>query len=288
MSGKCPRCELVQESRTRYGFFVRKSDKKRVPRYRCQSCFYVYSQARFQSCYRQKKRRLNKRILELLCSGVSQRRISRLLKVTRKTVYKKLIFLAQRAQEKNLKIYKSLPKIDHIQFDDLETIEHTKCKPLSVTLVVEEKTRRILSFSVSQMAAKGHLSKIAFKKYGYRKDLRSHGRKELFTTLKAKLHPQALIESDENPHYKEDIKTFFPKATHRAFLGGRGAIAGQGELKKLRFDPLFTLNHTFAMLRANINRLFRKTWCTTKLPERLKDHLEIYTFYHNEVLLKRV
>ena len=40
------------------------------------------------------------------------------------------------------------------------------------------------------------------------------------------------------------------------------------------------------MMRANINRLFRKTWCTTKKPERLIDHIELYVQYHNEVLLK--
>ena len=54
--------------------------------------------------------------------------------------------------------------------------------------------------------------------------------------------------------------------------------------KKVKFDPLFSLNHTFAMLRANVNRLFRKTWCTTKKPQRLADHLALYALYHNEVL----
>jgi hypothetical protein len=29
------------------------------------------------------------------------------------------------------------------------------------------------------------------------------------------------------------------------------------------------------MLRANLNRLFRRTWCTTKKPEGLIDHLSI-------------
>jgi hypothetical protein len=31
--------------------------------------------------------------------------------------------------------------------------------------------------------------------------------------------------------------------------------------------------------------LIRKTWCTTKDPRRLKDHLEIFMYYYNEVLL---
>jgi hypothetical protein len=77
----------------------------------------------------------------------------------------------------------------------------------------------------------------------------------------------------------------FPGAEHARHLGGRGCITGQGELKKLRFDPLFSLNHTCAMLRANINRLFRRTWCTTKKKERLEQHLWVYMDFHNRVLL---
>ncbi|MFK7856570.1 MAG: hypothetical protein AB8B79_20815 [Granulosicoccus sp.] len=36
------------------------------------------------------------------------------------------------------------------------------------------------------------------------------------------------------------------------------------------------MNHSFANIRAKVNRLNRRTWCTTKLPERLADHIDIY------------
>ena len=286
MSRKCPQCENPISSCPSYGYFVRVSEQKKIKRYRCLKCGFVFSQATFQRCYRQKKRKLNNKILVLLCSGVSQRRISKILKINRKTVARKLRYLAAEKERKNIKNFQRLSLVEKVQFDDLETIEHSKCKPLSITLAVEKETRRILGLEVSQMPAKGHLSKIARKKYGLRKDLRSEGRKRLFSRIKSKISPHALIESDENPHYKEDVLTFFPTATHSAHLGQRGSIVGQGELKKVRFDPLFSLNHTCAMLRANINRLFRKTWCTTKKPECLKDHLELYVYFHNEILLK--
>ena len=285
MSLRCFKCEGSRDFCWRYGFFVRRSDNKKLQRFKCKNCFFVFSQATAQICYRQKKRRLNPRVLEFLCSGVSQRRTARLLKINRKTVTRKFVFLAQRAKLENFKKLSLLPPIEHIQFDDLETIEHTKCKPLSVTMAVEQGSRRILGFRVSQMPAKGHLARISLKKYGYREDFRSIGRQDLFNTLAHKIVSRALIESDQNPHYKEDLKKYFPEAKHRAFLGQRGSVSGQGELKKIVFDPLFSLNHTFAMLRANINRLFRRTWCTTKLPERLSDHIELYVYYHNEVLL---
>lgn len=174
-----------------------------------------------------------------------------------------------------------------MEFDDVESFEHSKCKPVSITMAVESGTRRILGFRVSKMPAKGHLAKIARKKYGARKDERAPARRCLFKELRLLVEPNVLIKSDESPHYPEDVKRHFPHATHERFKGKRGCIVGQGELKKIGFDPLFSFNHTAAMLRANINRLFRRTWCTSKNVQGLSDHLAIYCVFHNEVLLQK-
>jgi len=171
-----------------------------------------------------------------------------------------------------------------VQFDDLETSEQTKCKPLSVALAVEPRDRKILSFQVSTMPAKGHLAEIAQRKYGLRPDHRKRGWSELFCSLQPIVCADAEFLSDQNPHYPRQLKRYFPRATHRTVEGRRGCTAGYGELKKIGFDPLFSLNHTCAMLRANLNRLLRRTWCTTKTRQGLIDHLSIYVRYHNQVL----
>src|SRR5579872_2258096 len=240
MSKKCPKCDSPINIDSKAGIFIRKSDRRKVQRFKNKHCSHSFSKATFQKCYRQKKRHLNGIIFKLYCSGVSLRRIARLLSINRKTVVRKIAFLAKIKKEQNLKKFSSLSKIKRIQFDDLETIEHTKCKPLSVSLAVEPETRRILGFEVSQMPAKGHLASISVKKYGYREDKRSEGREKLFSKLIEKISPTALIESDQNPHYTEDLKTYFPQAQHIAYPGKRGCVAGQGELKKIAFDPLFT------------------------------------------------
>src|ERR1700690_3259550 len=97
----------------------------------------------------------------------------------------------------------------------------------------------------------------------------------LFAELKPILHPEVRITTDENPRYPGWLAPHFPKADHRKHKGRRGCAVGQGELKKNGRDPLFDLDHTCAMIRANINRLFRRTWCTTKKPERLAAHLAL-------------
>lgn len=269
----------------RHGVFFRKSDSRSIPRYRCPSCKKTFSRATFSPRYRQKRRRINEPLGVLICSGVSQRRAALILGVNPKTVVSRLRFLAHLASEsRQASLASQIPHLREIQFDDLETSEHTKCKPLSVAIAVDPKTRKILSFQVSRMPAKGLLARIARKKYGPRPDERKSGWEALFLDLARIARPDVTIRSDENPFYPAFVKKHFPVATHLPVPGGRAAIAGQGELKKKKFDPLFALNHTCAMLRANMNRLFRRTWCTTKTIQGLKDHLELYVQFHNERL----
>ena len=290
MSLSCPYCLVKSDGAekhsnvVRFGTFYRKSDSRTLQRLKCLICKKGFSNATAHPCYRQNKRQVNDMLRKLLCSGVSQRRAAQILNVSRRTVVKKLLFLANMAELILTEMNKNKPQSQVIEFDDLETFEHTKCKPLSVTLAVESKTRHILGFEVSQMPAKGRLVHIARKKYGPRKDKRAQGRKSLFKKISEFVKPDALVKSDENPHYGPDVLLFFPKAKHETHKGRRGCIVGQGELKKIGFDPLFSLNHTCAKLRADINRLFRRTWCTTKKPERLAAHLAMYVVFHNQRL----
>ena len=220
----------------------------------------------------------------MLCSGVSQRRIAILLKISRTTVVRKFILLSFIAKQKNIRWLAKTSPATFIQFDDLETFEHTKCKPLSVALAVNKENRKIMGFAVSRMPAKGLLVKIARKKYGKRRDERPRGWDDLFNFIEPRLDKNLVVESDQNPHYTKVVKKWCEKAEHKTVRSRRACVTGQGELKRGGFDPLFTLNHTFAMCRANINRLFRKTWCTTKRPDRLAAHIELYVYYHNQVL----
>ncbi|MGZ3658955.1 MAG: transposase [Bdellovibrionota bacterium] len=258
-----------------------------MQRFRCLTCRKSFSTATYQRCYRQKKRHKNLMLRKLLCSGVSQRRCAKILSLNRKTVVEKFLFMAIHA-EFFLRRFNLLQKPAHtIEFDDLETFEHTKLKPLSVTLAVESGTRRILGVEVSRMAANGPLAEKSREKYGPRVDERREGRGRLLQSLKPIVAKKVVLKSDENPYYPADVKWHFPESLHLRYKGKRGSTTGQGELKRVRFDPIFSLNHTCAMLRANINRLFRKTWCTSKRSDRLYAHLVLYAQFHNQELLKK-
>ena len=262
------------------GRFYRTSDSTWNKRYKCKGCRSRFSTATFNPCYRQKKRRKNAAINHLLSVGVSMRECARTLNIHRTTVQRKKTFLAVKATEW-LTHFRENYQTSSIQFDDIETFEHTKYKPISITIAVEKHTRLILAVEAASMPAKGLLVKKAFKKYGKRRDERRAMRRKLLHDLKVCASDGLLIESDQNPYYAPDVKEILPHANHQTFKGLRGCVTGQGELKGGGYDPLFSLNHTCAMLRANMNRLFRRTWCTTKKIKGLEEHLAIYARNHN-------
>ena len=225
--------------------------------------------------------------MRLLVSGVSLRRSAKILKIHRTTVARKLRFLADQARLQHQQFLQGLKTLGtrfrQVQFDEMESFEHTKLKPLSIPLVVNSQ-RKILAFDVTSMPAKGPLAHKSLKKYGPRPDHRRKSLKKVLKSLKGIVYENALFQSDQNPNYPGVLKSVFPHARHTTFKGRQGCVTGQGELKKVTWDPLFSLNHTAAMLRANINRLFRRTWCTTKIPQGLLDHLALYLSFHNHVL----
>jgi hypothetical protein len=81
--------------------------------------------------------------------------------VNRKTVARKRSVLSQQAAL-SMQDYFAGEKYAFVQFDDLETIEYSKLKPVTVTLFVNEQ-RKILGFDVARIAAKGQLSKKSFQ-----------------------------------------------------------------------------------------------------------------------------
>lgn len=287
MNYNCPTLDCIATTKNKFiikdGFFYRKSDSRYIQRFVCKICDKKFSRATFSLEKNQKKRRINHKLSILLSTNYSMRSAAILLGVNYKTVQRKMSYLSQKAKLKQKKFLNDLKKskVMSMQFDDLITIEHTKMKPLSVTIAVDKERRYILAAKVSKIPAFGLLAEKAKKKYGYRKNEHERGLKDVFNKIRYAVDNNALIQSDEHKAYPKFVTKYFPNAKYQKHKGGRGCIVGQGELKQLRFDPLFTLNHTCAMFRGNINRLIRKTWCTTKNVEMLQKHIDIFIAYYN-------
>jgi len=168
----------------------------------------------------------------------------------------------------------------------MHSIEHTKLKPLTIPLCVDNNYQ-ILGISVGQIPANGHLAAISVKKYGKRKCQRREALERMFSEVKQQLkfQPKEII-TDEAPIYKELIQINFPGIKHttvssRAMIEKKREQVFQADRKKI-FDPMFALNQRCAKLRQDIRRLTRRSWCTTKIPLRLEQHLKLYQIQNNQ------
>jgi len=289
----CPNnsCKFYQKStmQRKDGFFFRRDDSRKIQRFKCTYCFKKYSSTTLTLEYKQKKRRMNRFIRNELSSGVSMRRCARNLSLHRTTIARKLDYLAKKARLSHAEFLASIQNasVTHVQFDDLITSIHTKLKPLAISVVIDSQNRLILGAKVSEIPAFGHLAKLSRKKNGHRKNEHPKNLENLLKYLRPVISPIAHFKTDEHKRYPEILARNFKHARHEAFPSMRASVAGFGELKTKKYDPIFMINHTLAMLRANINRLFRRTWCTTKSIEQLQNHVDIFIEYFNEMILEK-
>ena len=273
----------------RIGHYVRHSDSKVIPRFYCKPCKRTFSAATKSPFRGAKKRHLDTQIFQLLCSAVSMRRTAKLVGVKPDTVARSMKRLGREALKEHRawieQTFGNTP-IEEFDFDEMETHEHTKMKPLSVPMAVDSKTRKILGFSVAQMAPRAVHWDAAQKKYGPRSDRRADGLQQMLRWFSGYLAPEVIAHSDAATRYPIALEKAAPevKFEHRQSISRRACVAGQGELKKGGYDPLFEINHSCAMVRANVSRMIRRTWNTTKRRTRLWLHLALYIRFHNLVL----
>ena len=283
MNPLCPSCGA--SGSVKHGRFHRFDDAQSIQRYRCKTCAKCHSSATHVPTYRQKRRRLNRLIEMDIASSTSQRRIAIKHGCARKTVARKVLFLAQEARKKSAQWLEKNAPFNSVQWDELITFEHSRLKPLSVAVMCCTRTRCIIGFGIAQIPASGQIAKRSVEKYGKRPDLSSSMRKRVLKSVKRYVSPTAAITTDEHPRYAAEIKKEYPGMIHTQYRSVRGSLTGQGELKRTGFDPLFNINHTLAMMRDNVKRLTRRTWCTTKKTDCLDDVLAIYMHYHNSTLI---
>jgi uncharacterized protein YlaI len=266
----------------RHGFYKTRWNAQPVRRYLCTRCQRTVSTRTFRRSYRQKRPDLNEPIFFWYSSGTTQRRMAVGLKTNRKTVVRKFLFMAQEARRMHeAKLAEGRWRAPAIQFDEMETFEHTRMKPLSIGLAVNPETYEILYTNVAPFPAKGPLAGLARKKYGFRPDLRNHARRDLIKKLR-RFEPQ-IITTDKASAYGKPIRTFLPQTFHRQTTRKKqDRNFFHKNRRRNPNDEMFVLNFICAKLRHDLSRLMRKVWVTTKKPERLQAHLDLFTAFHNK------
>ena len=275
-------CTTCQKKLRRHGSYWVAHKRTRILRFYCPNCKKSFSSQSHSPCKWQKKSHLNKPISQLLCHGLSMRGIARCLSISYTTVYRKFLWLADNLAQGAHK----RTQASHLYLDEMQSIEHTKLKPLSIALAVTNEYQ-ILAAVVGTLPAKGHLAQVSKQKYGKRKNESSRVFKQALQASLAQIKSSSQLEirTDKNPIYPRLISHVFTQSRHRSFPR---KIDESPFLKynKNSWDPLFPLNQRCAKLRSDIKRLVRRSWCTTKKKENLQKHLNIYIAYNNLSLPK--
>lgn len=262
------------------GYFKTQWNRQPVPRYQCKNCGKFFSASTMKPLvYRQKKPKVAGEVFKFYASGVSQRRLAICLGVNRKTVVRKFLMLARQARiAHEAFVAKGNLKTSWAQFDEMETYEHTKMKPLSIALAVVGKTGQIIEAQAAPMRCKGHLAKASNEKYGWRQDTRDAAREDVMLMVKKCARKDLLVVTDKKTSYIKMVRKYLPGATHERYLRKPSKL---GQSRHNKDDMLFTLNYTCAKIRGDLSRMARRTWVTTKAQWALQAHLDLYIAWNN-------
>ena len=186
----CPHCGSAEFKKN--GFFPRRGDSRRIQRYLCKGCRKSFSRAGYTPWYRYRHRRLNPWIEVLLVNSGTLRGIARILKIHPDTVARHLEVQAVLAREELAQQIAGAPKASHLQLDDLITIEHTKLKQVSITLVCDANRYRMMGACVSRIPTSGINAAKAREKYGPRPDQSIENRGNLLDAYSGPIWPPIL------------------------------------------------------------------------------------------------
>ena len=259
------------------GYYKTKHNHQPVPRYQCKGCNKKFSTHTFSETYKQKKPELNKQIFKLYASNMTQRRIAKVLGINKNTVPVKFMFLAEKARKiHNTKLSTGKINTSLVQFDEMETFEHTRMKPLSIALAVKAKDGTIIDARVATMNAKGHLAAKSREKYGWFTDTRHVACTQVAQSiLKCSGGWDVKVISDSKRAYPNLLKIDKRITVEQV-------LSPKGKTRKGELNPMFWLNHICARIRLDLSRMGRKTWATTKKMDALQTHLDLYIAWHNK------
>ncbi len=285
----CPSREHVPFLWQRKGRYRRHCDERIVQRFLCRACLRYFSTQTFRIDYRLHRPTLHFTLFDTFVSKVTQRQAARNVLCTRKTVVHRLSLLAAHSRAfhdqvlARAKTRGGLPGC--FQIDELETFETSRLLcPVTMPVLIELKSYFVVDLVVAPLPARGKRRRKgtgAQAKVELREDKRRSGSRaavrSCFQVLAQACCEEGVIHvsSDWKSSYGTVLKEVMPGAYHHA--------RHSSKTRRDRFNPLFPINHTLAMLRDGLSRLVRRSWGVSKQREWLERHAWVWIAYRNYI-----
>ena len=253
-----------------------------VQRYRCRLCRRGFSRQSFRADRGQKKPYLNAEFLRLMLACVGLRQAARVLRVSRRTVERRFVWLAQHATRFHAAHLAGASLPGPFMLDELETFEGNRYQPVTVPVLIEPRSLFLIASSVGPLRRKGRMTQAQrLRRYEHE---RLHGRRpsESSAAVRTVLKRLGQCVVSQGPVVlHSDRRSLYARLGRRQF-GGRFAWAPHSPaVRRDRRNPLFPINHTNARLRHFLARLRRRSWCVSKRRLRLQQHLQIAALWVN-------
>ena len=260
---KCPHCQsenIIKKS-------LMKTKRGKTQRYQCKSCNKTFTKRTGTINYRKRKQHLREQITARYCEKQSLRGLARTMPASYNTIVKYFRENAEIARKANKKRLGKGLITSYVQFDQLESYEHSRKKPVGIQISIRWKTGEIVSAKVGYIPIRAlTISKQQSKEWNIKARKSQHTLAMILETKKALNKNGATISCDRERKQVSLLKDF----CHEDFISLQPSSQ---ENKKI--------DRAFRRLRNDVSRLNRKTICTTKDITRLQDHLDLYTDYHN-------
>ena len=287
---KSPECSSSPSFQyQRRGYFTRACDGRSVQRFQCKGCRRTFSTQTFRLDHRLRRTRLDIPIFLQFTSKVTQRKAAKNLRCDRGMIAHRLklwgehckAFHEQRMRERT----QAQNWAGCFLLDELETFEHNRrLRPVTVPVLVHKPSYCVLHVAVGTLPPRKPLSKANQRKLEEIERLEGKRRSEsqakvgeCFAALDRVTGPRPTVR------VSTDEKRSYATLLRRRF--GTRLVHERTSSKAPRTyrNPLFTVNHTLAMLRDGLSRLVRRNWAASKQREKLEWHLWIWIAWRNYV-----
>ena len=208
----------------------------------------------------------------MYCERSSLRGIARVLNIDIKTAMKYFLENASVSKGKNKEALNNGEiKTAYMQFDQMETFEHSKERPVGIQIAIRWKTGEIISAKAGYTNLRA-LSVSKSKIQNWNKKFASNKNlvKMIKESKKALNKTQSTISCDG---YRPQIKLV------KNLIKDSNTAIQESKATNKKIDRVFR------KMRQDISRPDRKSLSTTKSIENLQSHLDLYIDYNNNTRL---
>jgi transposase-like protein len=272
-----------------HGSYTRKCDGRTVPRFDCDVCKRSFSVQTFRVNYRLHRPELMAPLFDAFVSKTTQRQAARTILCRRDTVRRYLLRLAEHSRDFHGAVLDRAEDRGGVrgrfQLDELETFEQNRrLKPVTMPLLIEASTRFALHGEAAPLPARGGLSDRMLEKkleQDTKEGVRTSGSraavKQCFTVLARVAIKTSVVE------ITTDMKSSYATVLEETMPGRYVHHTCSSRVERSTSNPLFAINHTFAMVRDGMSRLVRRSWGASKERSWLAHHLWIWIAYRNYI-----